>query len=161
METNRINRLTRSQREALRLYHERYKLKAIAEMMDGISPNTVGSYLTEAVAVLDAPGRPAAATMLAEWEATHPESRGRFSAGDLPLPVPINLLAPQGTPPAPPNRPWQAMLPFRTSKGAPSDLSPAVRLTWIFVLAIALAVGFGDLANAARLITDLAARAGR
>ena len=65
METNRLDRLTRSQREALRLHHQRYKLKIIAEMMDGISPKTVGSYLTEAVAVLDAPSRPAAGAMLA------------------------------------------------------------------------------------------------
>ena len=156
METNRFDRLTRSQRECLRLYHQRYRLKAIAEMMDGISPNTVGSYLTEAVAVLDAPGRPAAATMLAEWEAAHPESRGRFSVGDPALFPPAELLP--TVIPVPPEKSWQAYLPVRTRRGSPNDLNPVLRASWIVALAIALAIGFGELLTGAHVLTDLASR---
>jgi DNA-binding CsgD family transcriptional regulator len=160
MSPDRFERLTRAQRECLRLYNQRYRVKTMAEMMGGISPNTVSSYLSEAVAVLGAAGRAAAATALAEWESAHPEARGRFSAGDIPPPVHV-IAVPTEDPPPQPVRPWQAYLPFRTAKGTPSDLHPLTRLFWIVAIALLAAIGFGQLAVAARVLTDLASRAYR
>lgn len=62
-------RLSTRHRECLRLYHQRYRLKPMARLL-GISENTVGGYLTEAVHLLNAGGRIDAAEMLAQYETT-------------------------------------------------------------------------------------------
>lgn len=55
---------------------------------------------------------------------------------------------------------WQALLPFRRGSHH-NELSVLVRLFWIFVLAALLAVGFGAVADAIRVISDIVRAAGR
>jgi len=100
--------------------------------MLGISENTVGGYLTEAVHLLNAAGRIDAAEMLAQHEAAHPESRGRFSAGDdhsISAPIPAMHRGEQAISAAPG---WTAFFPTRFNRGGPNDLSWRQRLTAIF-----------------------------
>lgn len=149
-----IGRLTSKQRECLRLYAARYRVKEIAAALGGISENTVGSHLSEATRLLGAPGRAAAAAMLTAHEAAHPESRGRFSVGDAAPPPMLEPLSAQD-PPRPSDGRWDRLLPLRLGKGDPNDLPPPVRLFWIVALAIVLAFAFGQLAIGARLLSDV------
>ena len=145
MDADLHKRLSTRHRECLRLYNQRYRLKPMARML-GISENTVGGYLTEAVHLLNAAGRIDAAEMLAQYEATHPESRGRFSAGDdhsIAVPIPAVHRGEQATSAAPG---WTTFFPTRSNRGGPNDLSWRQRLTAIFsgllllILAIWLSV---------------------
>jgi len=131
MEADLLKRLSTRHRECLRLYHQRYRLKPMARML-GISENTVSGYLTEAVHLLNAAGRIDAAEMLAHYEATHPESRGRFSVGDnqsISAPIPEVHRGEQPISAAPG---WTAFFPTRSNRGGPNDLSWRQRLTAIF-----------------------------
>lgn len=153
MATDRIRNLTTRQKEVLRLYHQRYRVKEIATHL-AISENTASGYLSEAANLLDAGGRGAAARVLAEFEAAHPESRGRFSADD-PTPRPSRDVAPPGNPaPAAPvvRAPVGLRLPIRQEDG--NELSILERLFWIPALAIALAIGFGMLTVGLKILGD-------
>ncbi|WP_394648172.1 LuxR C-terminal-related transcriptional regulator [uncultured Sphingomonas sp.] len=99
---DRFVKLTVRQRECLRLYHQRYRVKEIARML-AISENTASGYLTEATALLGVGGRPAAAAALAAFEVDHPKARGRFSVGNTTPPLTVLALAPaaEPTPPLP------------------------------------------------------------
>ncbi len=80
MPPTRFTKLTTRQRECLRLYHQRLRIKEIAGTL-AISENTASGYLTEAAAILNAGGRRAAAAALVAFENDHPDARGRFSTG--------------------------------------------------------------------------------
>ncbi len=159
MEGSRFAKLTTRQRESLRLYHQRYRIKSIAEML-AISPNTVGSYLTEATAVLDAGGREAAAAALVAHEAAHPEARGRFSVGDGTLNLPDAGPEPSNPAPAEPAAapPTTAWLPYRTGPG--NDLSIGLRFVWLAAFVFAAVAGFGAFALFVRTVSDIVRAAG-
>jgi len=152
-----IDRLTDRQREALRLYARRLQVKEIAALM-GISQNTASGYLTEAAGLIALGGRKAAAAALLEHEASHPEARGRFSAGELlpgfvtdtPLPAARTPVVQE----APPPRSTSWWPPFRTGIG--NDLTVAQRFVWFGVVTFGIVVGFGMFAFFVRTISDLA-----
>ncbi|MGK6322489.1 LuxR C-terminal-related transcriptional regulator [Sphingomonas sp. DT-51] len=167
MSPDRFAKLTTRQRECLRLYHQRYRVKEIARAL-AISENTASGYLTEATALLGVGGRPAAAAALAAFEATHPDARGRFSVGDtVPPPEPEPSL-PGNDAPAPASRaepratthaPGALRLPFR--KGDGNDLTIAQRLFWLGVIMFALVTGFGLFALFVRTLSDVVAQLAR
>lgn len=167
MSPDRFAKLTTRQRECLRLYHQRYRVKEIARAL-AISENTASGYLTEATALLGVGGRPAAAAALAAYEAAHPDARGRFSVGD-PTPVPAaepslpgdDAPAPAavvgtGAPTHAPAAPW---LPFR--KGDGNDLTIAQRLFWLGAIVFGLVTGFGLFALFVRTLSDVVAQLAR
>jgi DNA-binding CsgD family transcriptional regulator len=159
MEPDRLARLTEKQRECLRLVYAHLSSKEIAPRL-GIEPGTVDQYIKAAIRVLGVADRRAAARLLAEHEARisqplvyqpldiaivgdpvffGPSTGGRHEAtfGEvmredravfeiLPTPSLDSLKLP---------------LPIR--KGKPSDLSPLVRLGWILVLLVLIALAFG------------------
>ena len=149
-----FDRLTTKQREALRLKAANFRTKQIAAAMGGISENTVNTYLSAATHVLGVPGRVAAAEALVAYEADHPNVRGRFSVGDAECPKMVVTVAAEDSPKAH-DASWTDLLPIRFGKGMPHDLSPAVRLLWIVVLAAFIAIGFGQLVAAAHFLNGL------
>jgi DNA-binding CsgD family transcriptional regulator len=153
MAIERIPNLTTRQKEVLRLYHQRYRVKEIANHL-AISENTASGYLSEAANLLDVGGRSAAARALAAFEVAHPESRGRFSVDDpTPLPSRDGELPGNPAPAAPMERaPLWLPLPIRQEDG--NELSPFERFLWTPALAIALAIGFGMLAVGLRILGD-------
>lgn len=162
MPVERIEQLTQRQRECLRLYQQRYRVKEIARAL-GISENTASGYLTEAATLLGVGGRQAAAQALAAFEAAHPEARGRFSVGDTPSAEPPqgppnrSNSAPASTPaidtPAPS---WRARLPVRQGDG--NDLSIAQRFIWLGLIVFGLVTGLGFFAIFMRTLGDVYAR---
>ncbi len=149
-----FDRLTTKQREALRLRAANFRTKQIAAAMGGISENTVNTYLSTATQLLGAPGRGAAAEGLLAYESDHPNARGRFSVGDAEAPaVVVRVVAEE--PAVAPEVSWTTLLPLRLGKGTPHDLSPAVRLLWIVLLAVFIAIGFGQLVAAAHFLNGL------
>lgn len=135
MDTSRTDRLTRRHRECLRLYHQRYRLKEIGQTL-GISENTVGTYLTEAAALLDVGGRRSAAGYLATFEAAHPDSRGRFSVGDNEPVIGTPFISEEGEAALATPKSWTALLPFPVTKGATNELGPAARIFWIAAITL-------------------------
>lgn len=139
MDANRIENLAPRQRECLRLYHRRYRVKEIAQEL-GISENTVSSYLTEAANQLNAGGRRGAAALLAEFEATHPKSGGPFSVGADTQQMDPSELAEEMDASVRTDRP--DILPFPTKAGAANELAISTRLFWIvaIILMVTIAV---------------------
>ena len=135
MDTSRIDRLTKRHRECLRLYHQRYRLKEIGNTL-GISENTVGTYLTEATALLGVGSRRSAAGYLMTFEATHPNSRGRFSVGDSAPPVAETFISEEGEAALPTTQAWVSLMPFPAAKGATNDLGAGARLAWIAIITL-------------------------
>jgi DNA-binding CsgD family transcriptional regulator len=129
-----VDRLSTRHRECLRLYGRRYKVKEIAREL-GISDNTVNGYLTEAARLLNV-GRTEAAALLLAREAAHPDSRGRFSAGDEPAPIPP-IPSPQRAP-AEPISVWSAIFPLRPMGGQSNTLPWQTRLLAIVIQLILL-----------------------
>jgi DNA-binding CsgD family transcriptional regulator len=159
MDADRMERLTDKQRECLRLVYAHFSSKEIAPRL-GVEPGTVDQYIKAAMRILGVADRRVAARMLAEHEARgsqplvyqtldiaivgdpamlRPSTGGRREAtfGEamredravfevLPTPSLDSLKLP---------------LPIR--KGRPSDLSPLVRLGWIFALLVLIALVFG------------------
>jgi len=134
MDEAQIDRLGTRHRECLRLYGRRYKVKEIAREL-GISDNTVNGYLTEAARLLNV-GRSEAAALLIAHEAAHPNSRGRFSAGDEappppPSPVPQRVATESATV-------WSAIFPLRPTGGQSNTLPWQTRLLAILIQLILL-----------------------
>lgn len=153
MDATRFDRLNNRHRECLRLYAQRYSTAEIARII-GISENTANSYLTEAARLLDAGGRPGAAAALAQYEADHLESRGRFSAGDAPPPPPSTSDPAKAEEARGPTKTWTALLPLRLG-ARNNELSIVARLAWIPFIALLFASGFGMFAQGIRIISDL------
>lgn len=158
MSGERFEQLTQRQRECLRLYHRRYRIKEIARELS-ISENTASGYLTEAAALLNVGGRQAASAALASFEAAHPEARGRFSVGDsagqsLPTHVSPAETAPANeTVAVAPPMTWAVRLPFRQGDG--NDLSIAQRFLWLAIIVVGIFTGFGLFAIFVRTVSDV------
>jgi DNA-binding CsgD family transcriptional regulator len=159
MDAERLARLTDKQRACLRLVYAHMSSKEIAPRL-GIEPGTVDQYVKAAMRTLGVGERRTAARMLAEYEAetgqplvyqpldlaaggepvtfgastegrwepafggAMREDRARFEAGFPPLKEPAKL-----------------PLPVRGAK--PTDLTPVMRLGWILVLILLIALAFG------------------
>lgn len=180
MSRDRFEKLTIRQRECLRLYHQRYRVKEIAREL-GISENTVSGYLTEATALLGVGGRPAAAAALVAHEgqdvanlafssmpSDHRNTGGRFSVGDTtPLPAADEpdrrsvaaRSEPRHAPPDTARMPaWMMWLPLRNGDG--NDLTVAQRFVLLGLVTFLLVAGFGLFAFFIRTVSELAGAIG-
>lgn len=144
---NKIGRLSPRQVECLRYVYERRTSKEIATDI-GLSSTTVDSYITEAVATLDARNRRHAAELL--HAAAPPQKLGSQFSRDQNVSVPAQKVR---------RRPFRLTewVPVRQPGATGNDLSLATRLLIIPVLAVLLAIGFGMLSNGARVVSDLLA----
>ena len=124
----------------------------------GISQNTASGYLTEAASLLNLGGRKAAAAALLEYEAAHPEARGRFSVGETLPGFEPNRPSPTAQMPvvqeAPPPQSTSWWPPIRTGVG--NELTIAQRFVWFGVVTFSIVVGFGMFAFFVRTVSDLA-----
>ncbi|UVO50141.1 LuxR C-terminal-related transcriptional regulator [Sphingomonas sp. SUN019] len=136
MDDSQLPLLAERHRKVLRLYRERFRLKEIARELS-LSENSVNTYLTEAVQILGAPGRRAAADALARFEDPSRNSRYRPSVPEIPPELIV--------PPEPQRRDDAAksdgFLPLRPIDGAPNSLPAHARLLWIVALLVTLVVG--------------------
>jgi DNA-binding CsgD family transcriptional regulator len=159
MEPDRLARLTDKQRECLRLVYAHLSSKEIAPRL-GVEPGTVDQYIKAAMRTLGVIDRRAAARMLAEREARpaqplvyqpldiavagdpvmfRPSTGGRHEAtfGGA-MREDRALFQVEPTPSLD-----SLKLPLPIRKGKPSDLSPLVRLGWILLLLVLIALAFG------------------
>jgi DNA-binding CsgD family transcriptional regulator len=159
MSADGIERLTEKQRECLRLVYAHLSSKEIAPRL-GVEPGTVDQYIKAAMRVLGVADRRAAARMLAEHEAMgaqplvyqtldiaiadDPAMFGPSTGGRREATFGEAMREDRATfevLPTPSLDSLQLPLPIRKRK--PSDLSPLVRLGWIFVLLVLIALAFG------------------
>ena len=159
MEPDRLARLTDKQRECLRLVYAHLSSKEIAPRLR-VEPGTVDQYIKAAIRILGVADRRAAARMLAEHEAkaSQPlvyQPLDIASRGDPAMFGPSTGGEPRATF-SEAVREDRAMfnvhptpsldslkLPLPIGKRKPSDLSPLVRLGWIFALLVLIALAFG------------------
>lgn len=150
---SRIERLSPRMRQCLARVYARRTTKEIAGDL-GLSPGTVDGYIAEAVRLLGARNRVDAAERLHAAEADvgndAPCNLDPRSAGVSVAPP----AAPVGEDSATAGR--RLPLPIRTQGVPGNDLSIVQRIGWILVLAIGIAVGIGGVANALRLVSDVA-----
>lgn len=146
---NRFDRLSPRMRECLRLAYNRKTYKQIANEL-GVEEGTVKGYMAEAIRLLGARGKFDAAEALHAYEETAP-SRVQEPSGGVVSPPPTDPTNPRPIPPW-----WRIPLPFRPPGATSNDLTVRQRLAWIVLLSIALALGLGAVANALRLINDVA-----
>lgn len=137
MDDIRLARLAERHRKVLRLYAQRYRMKEIARELS-LSENSVNTYLTEAVQILEAGGRRAAADALARHEAPSQSSRYRVSAGEELAPDP--LIAERQSAEALEGEP-STLLPLRPKSGESNRLPVHRRLLWMVALLILLVTG--------------------
>lgn len=137
MTEDRTHLLAERHRRVLRLYAQRYRLKEIARELS-LSENSVNTYLTEAVQILQVGGRRAAADTLARQEGPSQFPRYPFSAPDTPPdPTPDTPAQTDGEPRGDdPTR-----LPLRPRSGAPNRLPVHLRLLWMVAFLILLITG--------------------
>jgi DNA-binding CsgD family transcriptional regulator len=137
MTEDRIAFLAERHRRVLRLYAQRYRLKEIARELS-LSENSVNTYLTEAVQILQVGGRRAAADTLARHEGPSQLSRYPFSAPDTPVdPAPDEASQTAGDPLGDQN----IRLPLRSRSGTPNSLPVHLRLLWMLAFLIILITG--------------------
>lgn len=127
--------LAERHRRVLRLYRERFRLKEIAREL-GLSENSVNTYLTEAVQILRAPGRRAAADALARYEDPSQSSRYRVSVAVAAPGLELFDSAQRDGPAM-----GAGFLPLRPRAGTPNKLALHVRLFWVVALLIMLVGG--------------------
>lgn len=159
MEPDRLARLTDKQRECLRLVYAHLSSKEIAPRL-GVEPGTVDQYIKAAMRILGVADRRAAARMLAEHEARigqplvyhpldialvgDPAMFGPSTGGQRNATFGEAMREDQARFEVDPTPSLGSLrLPLPTRKGKPSDLSPLVRLGWIFGLLILIALAFG------------------
>ena len=159
MEPDRLARLTDKQRECLRLVYAHLSSKEIAPRL-GVEPGTVDQYIKAAMRILGVADRRAAARMLAEHEAptSQPlvyqpldivsgDDRAMFGAstgGQPRATVGETMREDRAVFEVLPTPSLDSLkLPLPIGKGKPSDLRPLVRLGWIFLLLILIALAFG------------------
>jgi DNA-binding CsgD family transcriptional regulator len=159
MERRIYESLSPRERECLRLVAQGLESKEIAGRLtvdkgDGakrsLTPGTVDGYLKSASAKLGVSRRKEAARLFAEHEETPPQWLGdQPIGGDLPFPPDPGLDLSTGEPGR------RFPLPFRRRGEVNNELSIAMRLLWIPVLTIGLAIGFGMLTSGLKVIVDL------
>lgn len=162
MDDSRINKLSRRHRDVLRGVAHLRKTKQIAADL-GIAPGTVDGYIAEAVRIMGAVDRGDAARRLVEHEKEAPGLSGVQSpwVGADPShatqpPQPVAEPEAAETTGSPPHRSpsiWQ--LPLRHPGQRNVDAPIAVRLLWIPVIAVVLAIGFGAVVNGLQVLTGL------
>ena len=146
MEDSRFARLSPRQRECLRLTYELRTTKEIARTL-GLTIGTVNGYLSEAIAILGAPNRRAAAIMFHDHEAplkiggqsVRVADPATDSASVEPASVPASF--------------WGPLDP--RNRESDNDQGIIVRIGWIIAIAVAFAIGFGALAAGIRTVNDL------
>lgn len=151
MEDSRFSRLSPRQRDCLRLTYELRTTKEIANTL-GLSVGTVNGYLSEAMAVLGAPNRRAAAIMFHDHEA--PLKIGGHS--DRVADPAVTSARPD---PTSPTSFWGPLDP--RNRESDNEQGIVTRIGWIIAIAIAFAVGFGALAAGVRTVNDLLFGGGR
>jgi len=170
-----FERLSPRHRDCLRLVYRRKRTKEIAALL-GLSPGTVSGYCNEAIRILGARDRIDAAERFAAHEGDEGDVPGRSatpssSAAAVPFAAPSDDYPPSGwvagTPtdrsvelPTAATPTWRKLLPIRTEGSTSNDLGIVARLAWIPLLAFLIAVGFGMLATAVRVVSDLVAGRG-
>ena len=150
VESRRLDLLSQRERECLRLAFRQRTSKEIGLALN-LSPSTVKGYIAQATIKLGARDRREAAAWLAEAEGlvmdptpwTGPSGRVERERPDAPG------VTVSGA------RDWRSLLPFRQSGASHHDLSLPARALWPFVLAAALAVGFGMLAVGADVVSRM------
>lgn len=135
MDDQHFSMLAERHRRVLRLYRERFRLKEIGLEL-GLSENSVNTYLTEAVQLLGAPGRRAAADALARYEDPSQSSRYHVSVAAAELSADLSGLAQQDGPAV-----SVGLFPLRPRAGTPNKLALHIRLFWIVALLISLVGG--------------------
>lgn len=137
MTEDRIAILAERHRRVLRLYAQRYRLKEIARELS-LSENSVNTYLTEAVQILQVGGRRAAADALERHEGPSRFSRYPVSVPDSPP----DAGADEGSQTEGEPRDYgPPRLPLRPKSGVPNRLPVHVRLLWMLALLIVLISG--------------------
>ena len=170
-----FERLSPRHRDCLRLVYRRKRTKEIAALL-GLSPGTVSGYCNEAIRILGARDRIDAAERLAAHEGDEGDVPGSSatppsSAAAVSFASPSDRHPPSGwvagTPtdrsvelPTAAVPTWRKLLPIRTEGSTSNDLGIVARLLWIPLLALLFAIGFGMLATAVRVVSDLVAGRG-
>jgi len=177
-----FERLSPRHRDCLRLVYRRKRTKEIAALL-GLSPGTVSGYCNEAIRILGARDRIDAAERFAAHEGVDVAAPAPAASGDVDAaPAPFSsgyptVAAPSDRHPpsgwvagAPTDRSvelataavptWRKLLPIRTEGSTSNDLGIVARLLWIPLLALLFAIGFGMLATAVRVVSDLVAGRG-
>jgi len=179
-----FERLSPRHRDCLRLVYRRKHTKEIAVLL-GLSPGTVSGYCNEAIRILGARDRIDAAERFALHEGVDvaaPAPAGAasgdieaapapFSSGYPTVAAPSDRHPPSGWVAATPTDrsvelptaavpTWRKLLPIRTEGSTSNDLGIVARLLWIPLLALLFAIGFGMLATAVRVVSDLVAGRG-
>lgn len=162
MDESRINRLSKRHRDVLSGVAQLRKTKQIAAEL-GIAPGTVDGYIAEAVRLLGAADRGDAARQFVEyarqadpglsggespWVGAAPASTAELRQPD----VEPEAARPAG---APPHRRSVWQLPIRRPGQRTVDMPIGVRLLWIPVIAVVLAIGFGAVVNGLQVLTGL------
>lgn len=163
MERDRVARLTKRQRECLRLVYRHMETKEIAREL-GISPDGVTQRIKAAMRILGVNRRKDAALILAKAEATDPYPPLVYPPRDIATPPQPAIMAAStegerrqhGAPPVGAMREDQAVfdaasslrtkgfqLPLPIWEGRPSDLGSLQRLGWIFAVMLMIALSFG------------------
>ena len=150
MSDNRFSKLTPRHRACLRLIFDRKRTKEIAVIL-GISTGTVSSYCSEAIRILGARDRIHAAEIFAKYEGeSNPSNMGGTSEWVVPDDGQASI----------PTEDSESVilrsLPLRQGVNG-NDLGIIGRMCWVFLLACALAVGFGTLATGIRATSDIVA----
>ncbi len=157
---DRLDRLTEKQRACLRLVYAHLSSKEIAPRL-GVEPGTVDQYIKAAMRTLGVTDRRAAARMLAEYEAdacrplvyqpldiavlgepamfgTSTEGRRNTAfGGAMQEDRALFELSPSSS------AATTFRFPLPIGDGKPNDLSPLMRLAWIFALILLIALVFG------------------
>lgn len=142
----RFAQLSPRHRDCLRLAHRRFTTKEIAREL-GIAPGTAATYCTEAIALLGADDRRHAAQLLHDQETPSQWGAPSVGVGDDVVPPPSA---------APAGQPAHFLGPLApANRDADNDASITSRITWVILLAVALAVGFGSIVAAVHTISDV------
>ena len=159
MEPDRLARLTDKQRECLRLVYAHLSSKEIAPRL-GVEPGTVDQYIKAAMRILGVADRRLAAKLLAEHEsksgqplvyqsldiapAGDPAKLGPSTGGEFEATSGEAMREDRAMFDVHPTPSLDSLkLPLPIGKRKPSDLSPLVRLGWILVLLVLIALAFG------------------
>lgn len=157
---DRLDRLTEKQRACLRLVYAHLSSKEIAPRL-GVEPGTVDQYIKAAMRTLGVTDRRAAARMLAEYEADacrplvyqpldiavlgEPAMFGASTEGRRNTAFGGAMQEDRAlfelSPPSSAATTFRFPLPI--GDGKPNDLSPLMRLAWIFALILLIALVFG------------------
>jgi DNA-binding CsgD family transcriptional regulator len=171
MDPGAVSRITVGQRDCLRLVMLHKSSKDIAREL-GISPHTVDQRLRTAIRTLGVSNRFEAARVFASSEPTNPYQRAVYQSPHVaPSAAAATLDVPVGSPPAgdatgrtgggqagsfrSPGGKSAWPLPFPIRQGERNELTISARLTWIMVIAVGIALGFGAILSGLESLNSL------